>query len=59
MIVKTTFQHIGPRVNCDEFRCARCLAVFLYVALQVPQEPHFITSDNPPQYCPECGAPRG
>jgi rubrerythrin len=58
MTIFTTFKHLGPTIKADEFQCARCLAVFRYVAVAVPNEPDFVVSDNPPQYCPECGASR-
>lgn len=58
MTIFTTFKHNGPTIETDEFQCARCEATFRYTALSVPAERDFVVSDNPPQYCPECGAPR-
>lgn len=49
------FKRIGPRINCDEFSCTNCNAVFLYVALSVPSDEFFVFSDAPPMFCPLCG----
>lgn len=49
------FIHVGPRLTTDEFICDFCGARFLYCCIELPNEPNFVVSDNPPTYCPECG----
>jgi len=52
-----SFKHIGPRINCDEFECELCTARFLFFISAIPADPHFVSSDDCPSFCPNCGAP--
>lgn len=51
------FETIGERTLWERYHCSRCRATFQFTQLTAGVgEKFFAASNNPPSFCPVCGA---